>query len=141
MKIKFYWYLNDGEKRDLLPAVDILDEDEKMTNCLQGLLTDDTGMVENSIDWLEKGVEIFNNIEKKHSTTIWDRDSWGCEYINGRVKLYSLYDDEYYAYLTLNCFKKILNTWLSFNKSLPDIDSYILLEIKSGTEITVSSNQ
>ena len=127
MKIKFYWYFDDVEQHKLMPAVEIKCVDEKTINCLHGVLTDDAGI--NSITWLEKGVEIFKEVENSCNSTIWDRDAWGSEYVDGRVKLYSLYDDEYYVYLSLDCFMEILNAWVDFNKSSPDLENYIYLEI------------
>ncbi|ENX15281.1 hypothetical protein F895_01827 [Acinetobacter sp. CIP 64.2] len=127
MKIKFYWYFDDVEQHKLMPAVEIKCVDEKTINCLQGVLTDDAGI--NSITWLEKGVEIFKEVENSCNSTIWDRDAWGSEYTDGRVKLYSLYDDEYYIYLSLDSFRDILNAWVDFNRAPPDLESYIYLEI------------
>ena len=127
MKIKFYWYFDGVEQHKLMPAVEIKCVDEKTINCLHGVLTDDAGI--NSITWLEKGVEIFKEVENSCNSTIWDRDAWGSEYVDGRVKLYSLYDDEYYVYLSLDCFMEILNAWVDFNKSSPDLENYIYLEI------------
>ncbi|WP_445116546.1 hypothetical protein [Acinetobacter sp. WZC-1] len=127
MKIKFYWYSDGIEQHKLLPAVEIKCVDEQIINCLHGVLTDDAGI--NSIAWLEKGGGIFEDAENSHTPIIWDRDSWGSEYVDGRVKLYSLYDDEYYVYLSLENFRKILNAWVDFNKSSPDLENYIYLEI------------
>ena len=127
MKIKFYWYFDDVEQHKLMPAVEIKCVDEKTINCLHGVLTDDGGI--NSIGWLEKGVEIFKEVENSCNSTIWDRDAWGSEYTDGRVKLYSLYDDEYYVYLSLDSFRDILNAWVDFNRAPPDLESYIYLEI------------
>ncbi|WP_332605579.1 hypothetical protein [Acinetobacter sp. ESBL14] len=127
MKIKFYWCFDDVEQHKLIPTVEIKCVDEKTINCLHGVLTDDAGI--NSITWLEKGVEIFKKVENSCNSTIWGRDAWGSEYTDGRVKLYSLYDDEYYIYLSLDSFRDILNAWVDFNRAPPDLESYIYLEI------------
>lgn len=131
MSIRFYWYSWSSEKSNLLPAAEVMGADEKMTNCLNGILMDDGGgSFENTILWLEYGLKIFENIKSNHNDAVfWDRDSWGSTCINSEVKLYSLYDDEYSVNLTLSCFKEILKAWLDFNKSVLGLELDCFLEI------------
>lgn len=128
MKLKFYWY-SDSEK--LEPSCEIYDTHEKLINCLGGVLTDDGALSgQEKISWLLEGVAKFESIMLGSVVPLfWDRDSWGSEYIGDRkVRLYSMYDDNYFFDFPLEIFIRILKDWVDFNKSEPSFNTILNFE-------------
>lgn len=128
MKLKFYWYLENGR---FLSSCEISDVSEKIINCLSGILTDDGALSEQKkISWLLDGLKKFESIKGGEDISVfWDRDSWGSEYIgNGIVRISSLYDDNYFIDLPSEVFIKILRDWTNFNESVPNFNTILNFE-------------
>ena len=127
MKLKFYWYSEDGR---FLPSCEIYDASEKIINCLSGILTDDGALSrQKKISWLLEGLKKFESIKGKGGAVFWDRDSWSSEYVgNGIVRISSLYDDNYFIDLPLEMFINVLRMWIEFNKSESDVNTVLNFE-------------
>jgi hypothetical protein len=83
---------------------------------LSYILTDDGGVgVSASLVWIEEGLKIIEKVEKGLAESMdWDRECWGSKINSSGVKIYSLVDDDYFAYVTFVFFKKALSEWLEF---------------------------
>lgn len=105
MILNFFWHSVDTTVKAMCTVRDV---DEKTTNCIVGLLTDDGCLSkEENLLWLNKGVRAYKDIVTLDKQDIyWDRDAWVSYYLDEKVKIYSLYDDNYYRYLDLNVFNK-----------------------------------
>jgi len=67
--------------------------------------------------------------ELKTGLAQWDRETWGAELSKSQVKIYSLYDEEYFEIITLDSFEKALLAWKAFVQLEPEAGLFLEVEI------------
>jgi len=126
MKLSFSWCGSNG---DFSPSCvsNLVNKDG--VSPLACLLTDDGGLgLSDTLEWLDEGVGQARSVkELKTDFAQWDRESWGAELTNSQVKIYSLYDEEYFEIIAIDSFEKALLAWKVFVQLKPDVG--VVLEV------------
>lgn len=80
------------------------------------LLSDDGGLgYKQLIEDVDKGIYEVNLIKEGKSKTFdWALHSWGAVLGPRKVKIYSLYDEDYFVMMGFNDFEKVLKGWRKF---------------------------
>lgn len=128
MNIKFTCVELEGELTPICES-DYVNKDG--INLLSNLLTDDGGVeLIDSIEWLNEGVSLAEKVSNKLiDSANWDRETWGAEINPDQVKVYSLYDDNYYQVYSLADFLIILKSWIKFIDSELSVSASFELEV------------
>lgn len=119
MEITFSW-IKDGFG-ELIPNCTSNEMNANSVSPLACLLLDNGGCnYTESINWLEKGLEMARQVgEGVIDSSDWSRDAWAADLMVGGVKIYSMYDETCFEYVTLNSFRKVLLAWRNFIAKKP----------------------
>ncbi|ELP97597.1 hypothetical protein A979_19185 [Pseudomonas syringae BRIP34876] len=72
--------------------------------------------------WLDEGVERIRSVKgSKIKFSDWSRDAWGAELTKGQVRIYSLYDENYFELINIDSFEGALLAWLNFIQLKPEV--------------------
>lgn len=75
-----------------------------------------------TVPWLDEGVERIRSVkDSKINFSDWSRDAWGAELTKDQVKIYSLYDEDYFELLNVDSFERALLAWLNFIQLKPEV--------------------
>jgi hypothetical protein len=98
---------------------------------ISSLLMDSGGSpLLDTVEWIEEGIRRLDAASTQgNNVTNWSREDWGADIIGNKVKVYSLYDENYAEYLTTMEFRKALSEWRSFITSPPDEKSVREIEL------------
>lgn len=132
MKLKFYWYISEAFKDDILrPACTVVDSTSELDECLANYLMDDGGQTYlNTISWLDEGIKKMDSIKNGEADIIdWSRNAWGAEISSVEAKIYSLYDENYFEIVSLNAFEKALLSWKEFLQLKPHVDNSLEIDL------------
>lgn len=80
------------------------------------LLTDDGGLdSSHAINWLNEGVRrVRSVIDSENKSAEWWRECWAAEIDKAEVKIFSIYDEDYFEILQTDTFEQVLRHWLEF---------------------------
>lgn len=118
MKLLFSWERSAGS---LSPSCSSSTVNKDGVSPLACLLTDDGGQTSlEAVSWLNEGVNRIRLVkESKIDFSDWSRDAWGAELSKDEVKIYSLYDENYFELLNIDSFEAALLAWLNFIQLKP----------------------
>jgi len=119
MKIYFSW---ENTEESLTPSCrsSVVNKDD--VDLLSCILMDDGGQhYLQTTSWLDEGLNRVVSIKNKEiNFSDWSRETWGAELTREEVKIYSLYDEDYFQILRLDEFEKALKSWRDFLVSNPE---------------------
>ncbi|MGG5224068.1 hypothetical protein [Pseudomonas syringae pv. coryli] len=120
MKLHFSWEESAGV---LSPSVSSSIVNKDGVSPLACLLTDDGGQLFlDTVPWLDEGVERIRSVKgSKINFSDWSRDAWGAELTKGQVRIYSLYDENYFELINIDSFERALLAWLNFIQLKPEV--------------------
>lgn len=120
MKVTFLWESTAGVISPYCTSETVNRDGINLLSCL---LMDDGGIPYlQSIPWIREGIKRIDTVLSGEAvSSSWDRESWGTLMIIGRVKIYSLHDEDYFEDVTLQQFKNALVLWVSFIESKPNL--------------------
>ncbi|WP_434672562.1 hypothetical protein [Pseudomonas sp. R1-15] len=118
MKLLFSWERSAGS---LSPSCSSSTVNKEGVSPLACLLTDDGGQTSlEAVSWLNEGLNRIRLVkESKIVFSDWSRDAWGAELSKDVVKIYSLYDENYFELLNIDSFEAALLAWLNFIQLKP----------------------
>ena len=113
MNVEFFW-IEDHSRKEPYLKTNI--KNDKGFDLLAFLLSDDGGMgYKLSIEDIDDGLRGVNLIKEGALKKFdWARHSWGAVLEIKEVKVYSLYDEDYFIIMSFNDFEKILKEWRKF---------------------------
>ena len=119
MKLHFSWEDSAGA---LSPSCNSSIVNKDGVSPLACLLTDDGGQIFlDTVSWLDEGVDRIRSVkESKIDFADWSRDAWGAELTKEGVRVYSLYDENYFEVLSIDSFELALLAWSSFIQQKPE---------------------
>ncbi|QXI29955.1 hypothetical protein [Pseudomonas vanderleydeniana] len=113
MKIDFFWGEYFGR---MAPHCSSDVCNEAGIDLLACLLMDDGGIPYfETVPWLDHGLSLIQQIRNGGSKQgDWARDCWGAILSVERVRIYSLYDENYFVDMSLDDFEQALLGWKGF---------------------------
>ncbi|MBI6562492.1 hypothetical protein EIG75_26825 [Pseudomonas syringae] len=120
MKLHFSWDESGGALSSSVSS-SIVNKDG--VSPLACLLTDDGGQLFlDTVPWLDEGVVRIRSVKSsKINFSDWSRDAWGAELTKGQVRIYSLYDENYFELINIDSFERALLAWLNFVQLKPEV--------------------
>ncbi|WP_080466313.1 hypothetical protein [Pseudomonas syringae] len=120
MKLHFSWDESGGALSSSVSS-SIVNKDG--VSPLACLLTDDGGQLFlDTVPWLDEGVVRIRSVKSsKINFSDWSRDAWGAELTKGQVRIYSLYDENYFELINIDSFERALLEWLNFVQLKPEV--------------------
>jgi hypothetical protein len=119
VNIRFSWNRH-ADGYDPVSGSDLVNQDG--VSLLDCVLMDSGGLPYwDTIPWLNEGLKRSNSVATGQlASSDWSRETWGVEFRNSEVKIYSLHDEKYFQILSLDGFSKVLQEWTAFLQSKPD---------------------
>ena len=122
MKLRFSWQHVSGR---LIAdcSSDVVNEDGISILCC--LLSDDGGQgAIDTLPWVDEGISLATKVASNEiAQAEWDRDAWGAKLSHDQVQLYSLHDEDYVQYISIESFHAALREWKTFLKIKPDVNA------------------
>ena len=113
VEFEFFWIEDRGRKE---PYLKTSIKNNNGLDLLTCLLSDDGGLGYKQLaEDVDKGIYEVNLIKEGKSKTFdWALHSWGAVLGPKEVKIYSLYDEDYFFIMEFNDFEKVLKGWRKF---------------------------
>lgn len=113
MKIEFFWTTNSPVKQPY-PKTNI--KNHEGVDLLACFLMDDGGCgCEDAVEDIDDGLyELGLFMSGKEKDFDWARHSWGAKKENKDIKIYSLYDEEYFVTMNIGDFNEAVKSWRDF---------------------------
>ncbi len=113
MELSFFWDDSFGRP---FPNCRSSVRNEAGVDLLSCLLIDDGGIPYlETVPWLDHGLSLIQQIRTGGSTQgDWGRECWGAILNVERVRIYSLYDENYFIDMSLDDFERALSEWKKF---------------------------
>lgn len=128
MKVTFSWEDTAGAISPVCASEAVNPDGINLLSCL---LTDDGGIPYiQSLSWIQEGVSKIDSVSNGEIlSSIWHRESWGALIAIDKVKIYLLYDESYFEYISLKQFRSALVSWHNFLKSEPNTGKFKEIEL------------